>query len=477
MQPVQPSRTMTVSEVTLLVRGAISGVPELEDLLVEGELSNVRMPGSGHIYFTLKDRNSSVRCVIFRREAARIPFHPQNGMVVVAHGRVDVYEVDGTYQIYVDRLEPAGVGALALALQQIAARLRAEGLFEESRKKPLPVLPRRVAVVTSSTGAAVRDAVTVIRRRGRGTVGAVVVPTPVQGEGVAPMIVNALRRAQELANVDIILLVRGGGSLEDLWAFNDEALARAIRDSRVPVVTGVGHETDTTIADFAADRRAPTPSAAAELAVPDVALLRQEVEGRAVRLRQALRQELTIKRRELVASSSRLAAVSPQRRLPQLRQHLDGQMMRLRHALLQDVAVKRRRLQQLQSRLAQTSPSSRLPAEREALLRRRGALRSATRALLARKRASLAEAQAHVGALSPLRTLERGYSITLDAATGAVVTSAAQVSPGARLRTLLRHGEAESEVVSATAPGARPAAPEPPVASEPGPGSSGGSTS
>ena len=447
----QPAaRTMTVSELTQYVRGAIAGVPQLEDLLVEGELSNLRMPGSGHVYFTLKDRTASVRCVIFRREAGRIPFHPQNGMVVVAHGRVDVYEADGAYQVYVDRLEPAGVGALALALQQIAARLRAEGLFDEARKKPLPVLPRRVAVVTSSTGAAVRDAVTVIRRRGRGTVGAVVVPTPVQGEGVAPMIVNALRRAQELSGVDVILLVRGGGSLEDLWAFNDEALARAIRDSRVPVVTGVGHETDTTIADFAADRRAPTPSAAAELAVPDVALLRQEVEAHAVRLRQALRQELTLKRRELVASSSRLAAVSPQRRLPQMRQQLDGQVLRLRQALLQDLAAKRRRLQVLQSRLAATSPASRLPVEREGLLRRRAALSSATRALLARQRAALAASQAHLGALSPLRTLERGYSITLDAATGGVVTSSAQVAGGSRLRTLLHHGEVESEVVRQT---------------------------
>ncbi|HXA27173.1 MAG TPA: exodeoxyribonuclease VII large subunit [Candidatus Angelobacter sp.] len=435
---------MTVSELTMHVRNAIAGVPQLEDVLVEGELSNVRMPGSGHVYFTLKDRTSSVRCVIFRREAARIPFHLQSGMVVVAHGRVDVYEADGAYQVYVDRLEPAGVGALALALQQIAERLRGEGLFDDARKKRLPVLPRRVAVVTSSTGAAVRDAVTVIRRRGRGTVGAVVVPTPVQGEGVAPMIVNALRRAQELAGVDVILLVRGGGSLEDLWAFNDEALARAIRDSRVPVVTGVGHETDTTIADFAADRRAPTPSAAAELAVPDVVLLRQEVSARALRLGQALRQELTIKRRELVASSSRLSAVSPQRRLPQMRQQLDGQVMRLRHALLQDVAAKRRRLQALQSGLARTSPSLRLPAEREALRGRRAALSSAVRAVLARRRASLAASQAHLGALSPLRTLERGYSITLDAASGGVVTSSAQVAAGARLRTLLHHGEIQS---------------------------------
>jgi len=459
----QPVRTMTVSELTAFVSGAISGVPELEDVLVEGELSNVSMPGTGHIYFTLKDRSASLRCVIFRREAARIPFHPQNGMQVVAHGHVGVYEAGGQYQLYADRLEPAGLGALAMAVQQIAARLRAEGLFDEALKKPLPVLPRRIAVVTSSTGAAVRDAVTVIRRRGRGTVGAVVVPTPVQGEGVAAMIVNALRRAQDLDRVDVILLVRGGGSLEDLWAFNDEALARAIRDSRIPVVTGVGHETDTTIADFAADRRAATPSAAAELAVPDVALLRQEVEARAVRLRQALRQELTLKRRELVASTSRLTAVSPQRRLPQLRQQLDAQMLRLRHAVLQDVALKRRRLQTLQSALARTSPAARLPFEREGLRRRREALAASTRALLARQHAALSSAQAQLGALSPLRTLERGYSITLDAATGAVITAATQAPVGTRLRTRLRDGELESEVRRSAAggsPGSPVAAPD-----------------
>jgi len=444
----QRPRVFSVTDLTLMVRGAIAGVPELEDVLVEGELSNLRMPGSGHIYFTLKDKNASVRCVCFRREAARIPFHPQNGMVVMAHGRVDVYEVDGAYQLYVDRLEPAGVGALALALQQIMARLRAEGLFDESRKRALPVLPRRVAVVTSSTGAAVRDVCTVVRRRGRGAVGAVVVPTPVQGEGVAPMIVNALRRAQELPGVDVILLVRGGGSLEDLWAFNDEQLARAIRETRVPVVCGVGHETDVTVADFAADRRAPTPSAAAEMAVPDVALLRQDVGARAVRLRQALRQELTLKRRELLASASRLAAVSPERRLPQMRQQLDAQVMRLRHAVLQDVALKRRRLQELQSGLARSSPAARLPAERESLRRRRAALDAAARALVASRRGRLAAAQATLNALSPLSTLERGYSITLDDSTGAVVTSTAGLTPGARLRTLLRQGRAVSEVVA-----------------------------
>jgi exodeoxyribonuclease VII large subunit len=248
--------------------------------------------------------------------------------------------------------------------------------------------------------------------------------------------------------------VRGGGSLEDLWAFNDEQLARAIRESRVPVVTGIGHETDVTVADFAADRRAPTPSAAAELAVPDVARLRQEVETRAVRLRQALRQEVTLKNRELAAAASRLDAVSPSRRLPQLRQQLDALAMRLRHAVLDDVAVKRRRLVELQSRMAATSPALRVPAEREALLRRRGALTAVGRALVAQHRARLGAARAQLDALSPLRTLERGYSITLDEATGAVVTSSAGIATGARLRTLLRRGAAVSEVVAVEAPGA-----------------------
>jgi exodeoxyribonuclease VII large subunit len=267
------------------------------------------------------------------------------------------------------------------------------------------------------------------------------------------MIVNALRRAQELPGVDVILLVRGGGSLEDLWAFNDEALARAIRDLRVPVVTGIGHETDTTIADHAADRRAATPSAAAEMVVPDVAALRQDVEARAVRLRQALRQELTLKRRELMASSSRLSGVSPERRLPQLRQQLDARALQLRHALLQHVAVKRRGLQELRASLARTSPSARLPAERQALLRRRGALEAAARALLAQRRGRLAAAQAQLGVLSPLRTLERGYSITLDAASGEVVATSAALAPGRRLRTLLREGAALSEVVEVEPPG------------------------
>ncbi|GAC1341371.1 MAG: hypothetical protein NVSMB29_11710 [Candidatus Dormibacteria bacterium] len=244
---------VSVAELTALVRGAINRQPELEDLLVEGEVSNLSPARSGHLYFTLRDGTASVRCACFRAQAQRIPFRPENGMVVIAHGRVDVFEAQGAYQLYVDRLEPSGVGALALAVEQTRRRLAAEGLFADDLKRELPWLPRRVAVVTSSSGAAIRDVCTVLARRAP-CIDVVVVSTPVQGEGAAAAIVNALGRAQRLPGVESVLLVRGGGSFEDLAAFQQEAVARAIRACRLPMVTGASHETDTTIADWATDR-------------------------------------------------------------------------------------------------------------------------------------------------------------------------------------------------------------------------------
>jgi len=436
----------TVSQLTALVQDALLRSPELEDVLVEGELSNLRNPGSGHLYFTLKDAGAALRCVCFRREAARIPFHPENGMTVIARGRVDVYGADGTYQLYVQSLEPAGVGAMALAAAQLARRLAAEGVFDDRVKRPLPLLPRRVAVVTSSTGAAVRDVCTVLRRRAA-SVGAVVVPTPVQGEGAEEAIIRALGRAQDLAGVDVILLVRGGGSLEDLVAFQGEALARAIRASRRPVVTGIGHQTDTTIADFAADRRAPTPSAAAELAVPELAALREELGGRALRLGGALRAEVSHKRAALGGATQRLGAASPARRLPALRQSLDSRVGALRSALRSEVAIKRRRLDHQSARLLLASPQRRLPAHREGLERRAAALRTTTRGLLTARRASLATAAARLEALSPRRVIDRGYTLTLDARSGALVRSPAQAPAGTLLRTVLAAGELHSRVV------------------------------
>ena len=441
---------LTVSQLTALVGDALARRPELEDVLVEGELSNLRSPGSGHLYFTLKDAGAALKCVCFRLQAARVPFQPTAGLRVVARGRIDVYAADGVYQLVVQSLDPAGVGAIALAVDQLRRRLEAEGLFDPARKRPLPLLPRRVAVVTSSTGAAVRDVCTVLRRRAPG-IPVVVVASPVQGEGAEAALVRALERAQERSEVDVVLLVRGGGSIEDLVAFQGEALARAIAAARVPVVTGIGHETDTTIADWAADRRAATPSNAAEIAVPDAGACRIELAGRAIRLQQALRGEVAAKRRGLVRAEERLASASPARRLPEQRQRLDGRVAALRGALVAEVARKRRGLDAATARLGLASPERRLPLERQRLGALRARLPVAWERLLADRKARVATAGQRLDGLSPLRVLERGYSITLDAA-GAVLTSPAGLAPGDLLRTRLAGGEVASRVVE-DAPG------------------------
>ncbi|MDQ2959978.1 MAG: exodeoxyribonuclease VII large subunit, partial [Candidatus Dormibacteraeota bacterium] len=280
------------------MRATVAARPELEDVLVEGEISNLSTPSSGHIYFTLKDRTAALACVCFRSHALRIPFAAENGMTVVAHGHVEIYAQQGRYQLYVDRLEPSGVGALALAVEQCKRALAAAGLFDERRKRALPLLPRRVAVVTSRTGAALRDVVTTMRRRAP-CVDLVLSPATVQGDGAAETIVLALRRAARVRGVDVVLLVRGGGALEDLMAFNEEAVARAIFDSPVPVVCGVGHETDLTIADLVADHRAATPSAAAELVAPDVRELMGYVMGLKLRAAQVASGDIRLARQKL----------------------------------------------------------------------------------------------------------------------------------------------------------------------------------
>lgn len=436
---------LSVSGLTALIRGALQSRPELEDVLVEGELSNLSTPASGHLYFTLKDSQAAIGCVVWRSNRLLIPFRPEHGMGVIAHGHIEVYDQQGRYQLYVDRLEPSGVGALALAVEQRKKALAAEGLFDERLKRPLPLLPRRVVVVTSRTGAALRDVLTVMRRRGP-CVDVVLSPATVQGDGAVETLLTALERAQDVRDAGVVLLVRGGGSLEDLMAFNDERLARAIRASRLPVVTGVGHETDTTIADLAADRRAPTPSAAAELAVPDARALRGELLARRGRLSQAARRELELKRGTLVALQARLGGHSPARRIPGHRQELDARAARLRGALLTLVGVKRRARDLSASRLQAVSPAQRVAVEWSGLGDRK---RRLERVLLERNREAVSALEARrlrLEALSPLRTLERGYSITMDAQTGAVVSDPSATAPGRRLRTRVAGGEMISVV-------------------------------
>jgi exodeoxyribonuclease VII large subunit len=411
----------TVTDLSAMVRDALAARPELEDLLVEGEVSNLKAHVSGHLYFTLKDARSAVACVCFRTNALQIPFRPVDGMTVVAHGSVQLYEQQGRYQLYVDRLEPSGIGALALGVEQLKQRLSKEGLFDERSKRPIPLLPRRVVVVTSRNGAALRDVCTVIARRAP-CIGIVLSPATVQGDGAVETLVRALQRADRVRDADVILLVRGGGSLEDLMAFNSEALARAIRATRLPLVAGIGHETDTTVADLASDRRAATPSAAAELVAPNRAILREDVAARNARLGLAIAGMVGARR-----SRVRIAS------------------LRLRQALSDEASIKRRALDHQASRLAIAHPSRRVEIERMRLERASERLEAATVRVAVARRAGLATRAARLATLSPRRTLERGYSITSDQ-DGHVLTDASRAPAGTRLHTVLQRGTLESIV-------------------------------
>ena len=374
-----------------------SGLPAL---WLEAEVSNFARPASGHWYFTLKDASAQVRCAMFRGSNSRVRVMPRDGMQVLVRARVGLYEPRGDYQLIAEHLEEAGEGALRRRFEELKARLAAEGLFDAGLKRPLPVLPRRIGVITSPTGAAIRDILHVLARR-FAAVPVLVYPVPVQGTGAAAEIAAALALANARAEVDVLILARGGGSLEDLWSFNEEIVARAIRASRIPVISGVGHEVDVTIADFAADVRAPTPSGAAELVVPDRAEWLRSLAGLAARLAQ-----------------------SGYRRLARARERLDW----------------------LRGRLERVHPRERLILRAQRLDELEGRLGRALSAALAAARARLLSASRTLNAVSPLATLERGYSI-LATADGRLVRAAADVRPGDEVRARTSQGTVHATVI------------------------------
>ncbi|MCA1798542.1 MAG: exodeoxyribonuclease VII large subunit [Xanthomonadaceae bacterium] len=368
----------------------------LRVLWLEGEISNLAQPASGHAYFSLKDSGAQVRCAMFRMRRQLLRFRPANGAQVLVRGRVSLYEPRGDFQFIVDHMEEAGFGALQRAFEELKARLAAEGLFDEALKRPLPTLPRRIGVITSPTGAAIRDIASVLERRFP-SVPVVVYPVPVQGDAAPPAVVAALETAAARAECDVLILARGGGSIEDLWAFNDERVARAIRASPIPVVVGVGHEIDFTIADFAADRRAPTPSAAAEMVVPDRVELGQRVARLSHALQRCTNQRVAQAGERVGWLATRLRALHPGRRLQQRAQRLDELDLRLRRGW--------------QRALEQAS----------------AAVTGAARALQA---------------VSPLATLARGYAIVADARTGKAVTDTASLALGDSLNARFARGSA-----------------------------------
>jgi exodeoxyribonuclease VII large subunit len=352
-------RVLTVSAISAYLRQKLDADLTLQDLWLEGEISNWKPASSGHIYFTLKDSSASIRCVIWRSQASRLVYLPRReGEAVLAHGRISVYEAGGNYQFYVDNLEPAGQGALYAQFERIKARLAAEGLFEAERKKPLPEFPRHIGLVTSPTGAALRDILHVLRRR-YPLAQVILAATPVQGETAAPQIIAALEAVAQQP-VDVIILARGGGSLEDLWAFNDEALARAIVAIPIPVVTGIGHEIDFTIADFVADVRAPTPSAAAELVTPDKVELKRWVYQQQLALLENAQQVILAARGQVQSQVWALARLSPQATINNQRQRLDTLTSGMQRLLHHQLSLQRERVNTLTGRLETLNPQATL---------------------------------------------------------------------------------------------------------------------
>ena len=437
LDPDRQRHILTPSSLNRLVRELLGDA--LPQVWIEGELSNVAKPASGHLYFTLKDRTAQVRCAMFKQSCSTLRFRPLDGMQVLLRARVGLYEPRGEFQLVAEYMEPAGEGALQRAFEELKARLSAEGLFAPERKRPLPRFARRIGVITSGTGAAVRDVLSVLARRWP-LVEVEVLAVPVQGHEAPPAIVNMLRKASACGRYDVLLLTRGGGSLEDLWAFNEEAVARAIHASAVPVMSAVGHEIDFSIADFVADLRAPTPSAAAELLVPDaVAIGRQlrQLRQRLAAVQQARVQSHTQRVDLLLA---RLHNQRPQARLARDRERLLHLQHRLTTTLHAQTQQHRTSLERAYSRLLALHPRTRLPLLMQRLNEQQQRLRRAIEQRRERDETRLRHLGHALHAVSPLATLERGYAILFEA-TGQVLRSAQHVAIGTPLRARLADGE------------------------------------
>src|SRR3989441_917734 len=440
---LQPTRqVLTVSDLTARIRDLLA--KNFTDIFVRGEISNCREAQSGHIYFTLKDDRAQVRCVFFKQQQRGIKFRPEDGLQVTVRGTISVYEQRGEYQIYVENLEPVGRGALQLAFEQLKKRLEAEGLFDAARKKPLPLLPSRIGLITSPKGAAVRDVVRILTRRFP-NIHLTLYPVRVQGEGAAEEVVKALKFFNAKKIVDVLILARGGGSLEDLWAFNEEAVARALAASEISIISGVGHETDFTIADFVADVRASTPSAAAELVVQT----RREFDKHIAELRGALAEQM---RYRILVLSRRIHEISARRGfrrpldlLHQQRQRADEMTSRLALGLRARLEQSRKRFTVAHLRIVSFDFRVKIAALRLRLEKPGADLGVRAERLLRAKRERLARFALQLEERSPLKVLERGYAIPTDA-NSIVLRDAAQVQIGDSVGLQLHRGKLSTEV-------------------------------
>lgn len=430
-------RVLSVEQLNLQIKGLLE--TQLESVWVKGELSNFKKHTSGHFYFSLKDSKSQISAVMFRGHNMRLKFLPHDGLEVLLRGRISVYEPRGNYQIIADMMEPVGAGALQKAFEQLKQKLKSEGLFESSRKRQLPYFPKRIALVTSPTGAAVKDMLNVLKRRAPG-IPVVVVPTVVQGEGAAEQIIAAITRAEALKDVDVIICGRGGGSIEDLWAFNDERLARKIASTRVPVISAVGHEIDFTIADFVADLRAPTPSAAAELVARSSSDLLQKIQSFQRMLINIWHRNLSNAQRKLSVLERSL--IDPQKRLQDYRIRCDDLLNRMMRATKHSFEVQKINVKRLRDQLV--DPELTISEKKKDLFYLHEKLRIFISEGLKRKQQKLTQASAVLDSLSPLRVVDRGFSIVQKG--HKLVKSSQEVEIGDQIQIRLSYGQLIAEV-------------------------------
>ncbi|HUO81732.1 MAG TPA: exodeoxyribonuclease VII large subunit [Gammaproteobacteria bacterium] len=444
-----PARDVyTVSRLNREARGLLEGGFPL--LWLEGELSNFARPSSGHCYFSLKDASAQVRCALFRQQSRALGFSPANGQHVLVRARVSLYESRGEFQLIVEHMEEAGEGALRRAFEALKQKLAAEGLFDTARKRSLPALPKRIGLITSPSGAAIRDLLHVLARRFP-AIPVLIYPAPVQGAGAAARIAQAIDLASSRSDCDVLILARGGGSLEDLWAFNEEVVARAIHRCAIPLVSGVGHEIDFTIADFVADVRAPTPSAAAELVVPDGAEWLRSLRGCGTRLAQCAVRHIERLKERTAWVERRLAQQHPGQRLKQRMQRLDELELRLQQCRRVRFERFADCLRECAARLARLSPAPRIARDRQRVTALTAGLCSHARRSVSAQRDRLAAGIRALNAMSPLATLERGYAI-VSRADGSVLLDAASVAPGETISARLARGSLGA-IVKTVAPG------------------------
>lgn len=434
---------LTVSRLTALLRGVLE--ENFEQLWVQGEVSNLSYPSSGHCYFTLKDAGAQLRCVMFKNAAKNLKFRLTDGMALIARGRISVYDQRGEYQLICEHVEPAGIGALQTAFVQLKEKLALEGLFAESHKIRLPCFPRKIGVITSPTGAAIHDILNVLKRR-FASLEVLLYPVRVQGEGSAQEIALAIYEMNRLAEVDIVIVGRGGGSLEDLWAFNEEVVARAVYRSKIPIISAVGHETDWTICDFVADLRAPTPSAAAELVIASSDELLSQIEGFSHRLRRSVENLLAAHGGCL--EGLRRALHDPRTMLGHLAQRMDDLTGRLEMGL--SVAVSRRsdRFERLQQALQHNDPTGMVDTLRQRITLLSVRAEHSLEKQLEVIRQGFGDNAARLEVLSPLKTLARGYAIATRGSDGTVVTDAGSLATGEQLLLRLYQGQVRCRVES-----------------------------